>query len=489
MRRLWFSVILILACFALTLRATAVTTPESGCYAIVVGQDVSVTGSVLMAHNEDDYGPQIVNHRWVPRTSHGADEVIRVNGGLTIPQVSETWGYVWSEIPGMLFSDSYINEKGVGVCSDACSSREDRSDLTGGGIDYMLRRIVAERASSSREGVHLAGELVERFGYTGSGRTYVICDPNEGWLFCVVMGRHWVAERVPDSQVAIIANTYTVQTVDLADTVNFLGSADLIDYAMARGWYNPKTSGSFSFAKVYAEPGVAADSSNIVRQWNGYRMILAEPPDITKPLPFSGRPSRKIGVRDILPVLRSHFEQTPMYAEDSATSCPHANRISPTCNQMTQTSFVAELRSETADGIGSAYWVCLSAPCLSCYVPFYVGSSDFPAAYTGESVTPTEEYFHARLAQPFAVDDSSAFWTFSNMRYLVEQEYGRKADVLRTVLELVEAESLGEQGEVESEAQRLMITDPDGARRILSEYSGTIYQAAISALAQFQPKK
>jgi len=33
-----------------------------GCFSIVVGREASVDGYVIMAHNEDDAPPQIVNH-------------------------------------------------------------------------------------------------------------------------------------------------------------------------------------------------------------------------------------------------------------------------------------------------------------------------------------------------------------------------------------------------------------------------------------------
>jgi len=62
----------------------------------------------------------------------------------------------------------------------------------------MLRRIMAEKARSAREAVQLAGQLVETYGYRGSGRTYSIADKNEAWMLAVIKGRHWLARRVPD---------------------------------------------------------------------------------------------------------------------------------------------------------------------------------------------------------------------------------------------------------------------------------------------------
>ena len=162
-----------------------------GCYSIVVGKNASVDGCVIMAHNEDDGLPQIVNHYKISRKKHSYGEKVRLRNGGQLAQVRQTWAYIWSELPGMLFSDSYLNEWGVCIASDNCPSREDKPEITNGGIGYMLRRLVAERAKTAREGVLLAGKLVERFGYIDSGRTYIICDPDEGWL-----ARFWILEHV-----------------------------------------------------------------------------------------------------------------------------------------------------------------------------------------------------------------------------------------------------------------------------------------------------
>jgi dipeptidase len=87
--------------------------PCEGCFAVVVGKEASVDGYVIMAHNEDDDPPQIVNHYKVPRKKHASGKKVRLRNGGELNQVEETWSYIWSEMPGMLFSDGYINEWGV----------------------------------------------------------------------------------------------------------------------------------------------------------------------------------------------------------------------------------------------------------------------------------------------------------------------------------------------------------------------------------------
>lgn len=50
------------------------------------------------------------------------------------------------------------------------------------GVGYAIRRLIAERAVSARDGVRVAAELVEKYGYF-SGRAYTIADQERG--FCV----------------------------------------------------------------------------------------------------------------------------------------------------------------------------------------------------------------------------------------------------------------------------------------------------------------
>jgi dipeptidase len=468
---------------AVALQAKAVRSPKGGCFSIVVGKDASVTGSVLLAHNEDDFIPQIVNHHKVPHRSHAEGATVQLSDRNSIDQAPQTLGYIWSEIPDLYFSDSYLNERGVCICSDACKSREDFPDLTNDGITFMLRRIVAERAGTAREGVHLAGQLIEQFGYTSSGRTYSICDPREGWVLCAVEGRRWVAQRVPDDQVAIVANTYTIQTIDLSDTMNYLSSTDIIDYAVKRGWYHPDTDGPFNFANAYSDSSVAADSSNICRRWDGVRLIVGGSPDLRNNLPFSMKPSKKIGLRDIMTALRSHFENTPLYAVDSASGDPHRNSVSPICSHETQTSFIAELRDNLPTDIGLVYWVALSSPCASCYIPFYYGTDPFPQFYSGECHSPANTLYESFVNQPFSINDSSAFWQFTSLRHHTEQQYRKMSHDIRRTLDAVELDALSKQADLEQKAINLLATDRRKALDLLSGFSLDTYRAAQSALA------
>lgn len=455
---------------------------DQGCFSIVVGKDASTEGCVIMAHNEDDVPPVMVNHYKIPRRHYPAGEKVKLSGGGTLDQVDQTWAMIWSEIPDLLYSDSYLNEWGVCITSDACPSREDIPEITNGGISSELRRLVAEHARTAREGVRLAGDLVERFGYVASGRTYVICDPEEGWLFCVVNGKHWLAQRVPDDQVAMVANTYPIRWVNLQDEANVLASADILTYAVKRGWWKVDDTSEFDFAAAYANPQVASDSSNFCRQWAGFSHIVREPLALNPNLPFSIVPKEKLTVQDIAEILRDHYEGTALEYIPDGIESPHNHRIATICNSHTQISFIAQLRREPPLEIGLVYWVTLSSPCTSPYIPFYFGIPDFPSGYAMESSPPNLTDYREKVTSPFHADADEAFWTFANFRDKVIRRYFEIYPSLRLQIEHFEQETFSAQQSIETKANELYLTTPEASCEFLTTYSQELYLNAVKTL-------
>jgi dipeptidase len=442
------------------------------CFSVVVGKNASVDGQVIMAHNEDDGPPQIVNHHKVPRRGYAPGTKVTLLNGGQLDQADQTWAYIWSELPGMHFSDSYVNEWGVGIASDNCPSREDTPEITDGGIGFKLRRLVAQRARTAREGVLLAGRLVERFGYVDSGRTYVICDSNEGWLFCVVNGKHWLAKRVADGEVAMVANTYTVRKVDLSDKNNVLACDDIVTYAVKRGWYDPAKDGPFDFAAVYANPQSAVHRSNIGRQRDGLLYVAAERVPPGPDLPFSVRPRTKVDITDLMQVLR---HQPKVKDSLPVPSCP-------ICSGGTQTSFVLQHRPRLPRDIATVYWVTLASPDTSFYLPFHFGIADFPAGFSGPSERPSDAVFNAHTRAPFQADPLNAFWTFSNFRDKIHNTPPAIAQT-QTQAEAIMVLARQLQKPVEEAAARLYAKREDAtARDTLANFSRGIYLSALEAM-------
>ena len=98
--------------------AAVAAVPLWACTTVVAGKNATVTGHVILGHNEDDRGNFEVLHGFVPpRTFRPGAKLPAEKGKAEIPQVSKTLGFYWSEVKGSSgspsFADVFLNEKGV----------------------------------------------------------------------------------------------------------------------------------------------------------------------------------------------------------------------------------------------------------------------------------------------------------------------------------------------------------------------------------------
>lgn len=443
-------------------------TPLFPCFSVIVGRNASADNAVLIAHNEDDPGNPIVNVYKIPAETHKKHETVLLNPTLTIPQARLTAAFLWLELPELDFSDSFMNEHGVVVTSDSCPSREDKPELVNGGIGWGLRRVLAERARSAREAVKLAGELIEQYGYNGSGRTYVIADAAEGWFLAVVKGKHWVARRVPDNEVAVIANYYRIGRVDLKDSKNYMGSPDIVEYAVKRGWYSPEKEGEFDFARAYSDPGNYRAEGNVLRQWRGTNLLSKRQYKPDEAFPFSFEPRRKVRPEDIMQLLRDHYEGTEYdLSENHKKGSPNSTRKRAICTETTQYSFVAHLRTQLPAEIGHIAWIAFRRPDSNAYSPWYFSTLDAPPEY---GRCDRESALGNHYNPQFGDTANHAFLTFAKVSEGVDRNYReniRAADkVWRNFEEYVQKETRNK----EREFLYLLQSNRHVALRIVTNY-------------------
>ncbi len=371
--------------FVFFVAAVAAPTASIGaadnCYTIVVGRNASADGSVIVAHNEDDAGEMIVNLRKVKPRDYGSPQKVALGKGAVYESDGKTLGFLWIEATKQEFADSFINQAGVLLTSDSCPSNETKDDLTDGGIGYMLRRIVAEKASSAREGVKLAAALVEKYGYTGSGRTYTIADKNEAWMMAIIKGRHWFAQRVPDDEVAVIPNHYVIRAIDPSDSGRFMGSPDIVDYARANGWYDESKDGSFDFKKAFSRVFTAdlTQDRNTLRHWRGLNLLSGREWPISDAYSFSFKPAKKVAAESLMAVLRDHYEGTPYDATNGyKEGTPNKTKFRTICTGTTINSFIASLHVGRPEPISIFLWIALGKPDTTAYMPLYYGVDSLP---------------------------------------------------------------------------------------------------------------
>ncbi len=477
------------AAFALALTASvfAGTRPADDCFTVLVGKKASADGSVIVAHNEDDPGDIVVNVRKIRGRDYGASRRVALGNGATYETDGRVAGFLWVEAAGQEFADSFVNDHGVVITSDSCPSRETADDLTDGGIGYMLRRLMAEKARTAREAVKIAGELVEKYGYRGSGRTYSVADKDEAWMIAVIRGRHWFAQRVPDDEVAVIPNWYTIRRIRTDAAGEFMGSPDIVAYARARGWYDAAKDGPFDFKKAFQRPGRPDPimDGNTLRQWRGLTWLSGRDWEKNGDYPFSFKPAKKVSAESLMAILRDHYEGTPYDATDGyKAGTPNHTKFRTICTTTTIDSFVASISGRRPAPISAMLWLALGRPDSTVYLPVYGGVDDLPPGAGSGPRTHEDAVLYARH-----FDDS---WLRSGKGKLletrvaelakaVEADYGRTIGTVRGELGPAEASFVGERRAFESEFASLYARDKAAAQKKLDDHVAAAF-ARVSGL-------
>jgi len=460
------------------------------CYTIVAGKKATVDGSVLVGHNEDDSGRRLFNLWRVPRLNHEPGEMVQLKNGGTLPQVLTTWSYLWIESVDQSFSDYAINEWGVTVASNACPSIEDKPDITDGGISFILRHLIVQRAKTAREGVELAGKLLDQFGYASTGRTLTIADPNEAWLLAMVHGKHWVAERVPDNQVILQANIFIIRQVNFKDHKNFITSKDNVrDYAIRRGWYDPKSGKPFDFAatfnricgKKYAARGYDT------RQWRGQQLLSGKttsvPEALKNGLPFAVTPAHKLTPADLMIVLRDHYEGTPYDVTLNKKGNPNSSFERTICTATTQHSTVTQLRTGLPPVVANVIWLSFGRPDVNTYVPFYASIPDVPRCYHFAPGQDTWENSFAHHFNPlpgtFDYQPDKAYWIFNDLENLMGLNYSKTIGEIQSIWKSQEKEAFELQPSIENTAIELLTGNRSTAEKFIRDYSFGRAQKAL----------
>jgi len=333
---------------------------------------------------------------------------------------------------------------------------------------------MAERAKTARDAVILGGDLVEQFGYTGSGRTYCIADANEAWTLSVVRGKHWVAQRVPDNQVMVLPNNYTIEEINLEDKSNFLACRDLIEYAVRRGWYNPSTDGPFNFRKTYGATNSLTHPGNTSRAWGAYHKFDM-PFDRDDDFPYSFVPKEKISKQKLMDILAYHYEGTDMDKSKNYTlGSPYDMNGSMICGKASVYGFVTECRNWLPVEIGTVMWLAPQWPDIQPFIPWYSGITKVPEGFAKQAYlnelsdhyNPPED-IHDRY-------DGHAFWSFVELSEWVNEDYGERVIKIRKQKDKLENKLFKKQGKIENMALNKYNKNPDLANEILTRITSAL---------------
>jgi dipeptidase len=199
-----------------------------------------------------------------------------------------------------------------------------------------------------------------------------------------------------------------------------------------------------------------------------------------RPLPLWIKPDKKISVREMMELMRDHFEDSPMdlhqglgagpyrlpyrwrplfwEVEGGAEGAKYFNERS-TSTQQTGFSFISQMRSSLPDPIGGLIWFSVDDTNSAVYVPMYSGIRKVPKPYavgTGSFYDFTWE---------------SAFWTFNAVSNFAYLRYCDMIKDIKVVQRKLEGSFVSMQPAVEQAALKLYREAPELARDYLTRYS------------------
>ncbi len=358
-------------------------------------------------------------------------------------------------------------------------------------IDYGNLMILAlQRSRTARQAVETMGSLVAEYGYASEGESFSVSDPNEVWLVEMVgkgpkgKGALWVAMRVPDGYVCAHANNPRIHRFPLNDPKNCLYAKDVIGFARQKGWYQGPDA-EFSFSDAYAPASFGGIRFCDARVWRFFDRVapsLKLPIDLVKgiegakPLPLWVKPDKPLSARDVMALMRDHFEGTefdlsvgvgagpfscpyrwrPMTWKVDGVEYLHERAVS---TQQTGYSFVAQSRGSLPDPIGGVLWFGVDDTYSTVYVPMYCGIREVPHAFAADTGSFTS----------FTWD--SAFWVFNVVANFAYSRYRDMIQDIRVAQQDLEGSFEALQPEVEKAALKLHETAPELARDYLTTYT------------------
>lgn len=398
----------VLCCAGISFLAVVGDLGAKACTTVAVGARASATGFVMVGHTED-FDRSRMDHAFVPARDWPAGALLPPDRSCArIPQVPRTYGFYWSSAVtrrGVCpCCDSALNEKGVFVTmnyggksrigsadpggasdGDVRNRAVEGAGAAGDGVRDQVLRCVAERAADAHGGMQVVTNLLSRYGMTGGGWIWVIADRREAWIVQGVNGRHFVANRVADDEVAVVPNVLTVREPS-ADTVC---SPGLADEAVRRGWSRPGE--PFDFSRAYQGEDWFMHPHSVSRFRQAAEILTGRP--WTHDVTFSVRPRRRVSARTVKTILSSHVVEGP----DA-----HADEAGPICRTETGEASVCVFGGSPLDTVLD---VAFGRPCLYPWIRLRPLAEPLPDSLAvSDAARRFDEQFERKPAAPLPTD-------------------------------------------------------------------------------------
>ncbi|MDL2257074.1 C69 family dipeptidase [Bacteroidales bacterium OttesenSCG-928-I14] len=453
------------------------------CTNLLVGKEASTDGSIFVTYSADSYSLYGELYHW-PAATYPAGTMLDVNEWDTgkflgqIAQVSQTYNVIGN-----------MNEHQLCIAETTWGGREELHDPNGI-MDYgSLIYITLQRAKTAREAIDVMTGLVEQYGYYSSGESFSIADKDELWVLEMIgkgpekKGAVWVAMRIPDDCISAHANQARIHKFPLKDPANCLYSKDVISFAKEKGYYKGSDK-DFSFSKTYNPldwGGLRACEARVwsfynqisddAKQWIPY--ILGQDPE---PMPLYLKPNRKLSVKDMMDMMRDHYEGTPFDPTLDAGAGPFGSPYRfnpltftyegkkymferPISTQQTGFTFVGQMRSWLPDEVGGVLWFGVDDAKFTVYNPMYT------------SMTETPECYRVGNGDYTTFSWTSAFWIHNWVAQLAYSRYNQMIQDTMPLQDKLENSYIRAQGAIEAKAVELLKISPKEAVAFLTSYS------------------
>lgn len=458
--------------------ALALVPACSACSAYIAGKSATADGSVMVSHSDDGDGTSDPRIAYVPPATYppgtmrpiwpdteafprfvgmarGA-KTYKKDPGQTptqpighIPQANKTLGY-WEA------NYAIQNECKLMFGESTASSQFKAFALgTPNGTALFsvneLTRIAAERVCTAREAVTLMGALAEAHGFYGAdggaGETLMVGDKEEGFVFHILSdptGKSaiWVAQRVADDHVSVVANMFTIREVNTSDAFTYLASSNMESVALSEKLWDGV--GLLDFTKTYSRGEYAHKYYSGRRMWDGLRRFkpsLSLPGEygdlrFDKPerpwgkstYPFSVSPDQKVTPQSWFDAHRSHYEGTPYdtsvgmaagpfgtpdrYATEDQPGDPGVGSWERTVSiYRTTYTWVVQANGMLPEDVAGTIWWGPADSSKTTFVPLMVSMGEPPKAYA--------------TGTPSRLDRGAAYWAHRYVQNLAQIRYDR----------------------------------------------------------------
>jgi dipeptidase len=498
--------------------------PVFACTTTIVGKDASADGSVMVSHSDDGLGDGSLVY--VPAMDHKPGSVRQVYYSTSAMGFKPQWGGVESHriiakdrgraynkkgvppsiplgsIPQVAHTYAYFeanygvmneHQLSIGECTDKAKVEPEPEPSKRIFYSAELSCVALERTKTAREAIKLMGELIETYGYYGTGETLLVADPNEGWVMEMTAydmngtGGVWVAQRVPDDQFFVAANQFRIRDLR-PNSDDMMFSKNIFDIAKAKGWWKPE-SGPLDFAAVYGDGEFHHPYYSLRRIWRAQSLVapslkLSPWVDgaLTRAYPFAIKPDNKLSVKDLFAVHRDNYEGTPFDLTQGLAAGPFGDpnrfegqaegtadkegKLTTVVGEFERPlniyrcvyAYVNQSRKWLPDAIGGVVWFGPDRPATSVLMPFYAGALDLPDAI--------------QTADILKFDRNSMWMAFNYVANYAILKYAYMIEDIRAVRDRFENSAFGSQTDLEEKAlTHWNAGDQKGARKMLTQYS------------------